>query len=118
MKKNIKIILAIAAVVILAILFRTNASKKFRDLFKKDLQEKQLVYKRKYDSLQKVRKQDSISYIEAVRDMDRDIDILKNKLELQKQKSKIYEKELAAYRRSDFNERFRLFSNLVTKDSL
>lgn len=117
-KKNGILFLAIIAVVVIAFVFRPDASKKLRDLFKKDLQEKELVFKKKYDSLQDVRTLDSIKYAAEFQQMDQEIDIIKNKLELQKQKSKIYEKELATYRRGDFDERFRAFSNLVKKDSL
>lgn len=110
MKLKHWIFIGIAAVIILAIVFRSDVSKKLRDLLKKDLQEKELVYKKKYDSIQKVRKNDSIQLIEALRLKDDEIDYIQSKFELQYQKNKAYEKELATYRNGDYHDRYSVFS--------
>lgn len=110
MKGNKWLFLAIAALIIVAVFFNTGASKKLRDLFKKDLQEKEFIYKKKYDSLQNVRKKETAEYLDQLDYVNSELEIINNKFELQRQKTKHYEKELATYRNGDYDGRFNVFS--------
>src|SRR5690606_30484064 len=99
-------------------LLKPELSKNLLKLFKKDLVETELISKKKYDSLETVRQTDYLKYIDELHSRDIEINDIKEALNLEKQKSYRYEKELNNYRLGDFNERFSKFSSLIKKDSL
>jgi|SRR5690554_3306735 len=110
------IVLLIAVYIINA--FNPDLSKKFYQLFKKDLTEQQELSKKKYDSIQGLRQKEYLNYLDLLKEKDQEIISIEQALLLQQQKAYKYEKELANYRRGNFDERFSKFSSLVKKDTL
>lgn len=110
MKNYIWIFIAIAIIVALAIIFKPDASKKLLELAQKDLKAKELLYKKKIDSVQSVREYELELYEQLLDQVNLELEIINNKFELQKQRAEQNEKELATYRNGDYNERYGVFS--------
>lgn len=110
MKTQNLIIIGIAAVIILAVIFRSSPSEKIRDLAKKELQKKELTHKRTLDSIQNLRESEKTELLDWLKQVDYELEQIKNKYHQQNQKIKSYEKELATYRNGDYDERYGVFS--------
>lgn len=117
MSLGIKLLLGIIVLLGLLAVLRPNTYKDFYKMFNKELERQETVSKQVYDDLQKSTDAKLQEYIEKVNEKDAELEYYKNELILEQQRNYRYEKELKAYRNSDFNERFRVFSNTYSPEN-
>ncbi|MFB9055055.1 hypothetical protein ACFFVB_18385 [Formosa undariae] len=110
-----KIIICACAILVLALVFKPNLSKKIYDLYKQELDGKSEIYKMKYEVLQQSIRLDSIQYVRRLDSLQKIIDAQNIDLEDANKKIEFNEKAIATYRRGNYNERFIIFSELVTR---
>ena len=114
----VKVIFIVMVLFGLLYIFKPNAYKDFYKLFNKELKNQETVSKKAFDSLSNIRQNENLKYETALKQKNIEIDAINIQLDLQKQKAYRYEKQLKDYIRGDFDERFRIFSNLVKKDTV
>lgn len=114
----VKVIFVVMVLLGLLYIFKPNAYKDFYKLFNKELQNQEMISKKSFDSITNIRKQESLKYQTAIKQKEIEIEAINIQLDLQKQKAYRYEKQLKDYIRGDFDERFRIFSDLVKKDTV
>ena len=114
----VKVLIVFTLILFVFYMVKPNAYKRFYKLFNKELEQREVVSKKVYDSIERVRRYDRERYAELIKMKDMEIDNVRNELLQEKQRAKRYAKELDNYRRGDFDERFIKFTSLVRKDSI
>lgn len=90
----------------------------YKDL-KKKFETEDVNLKKQIDSIQELRKTEKENLTLALEQKDSQLMAISQELEIARQRIKVYDKELSNYRNAGFDERFELFTGLVSgKDSL
>ncbi len=115
MKKSTKIILGIVAMVILYFVLFPSLPIKFLKDIKQSLQVEDKRLQTQIDSINNIRIIDKNKYDSALKHKDTQLKNISLELEQANRKVRRYELQIIDYRNSTYNERFVVFTKLITE---